>query len=49
MRLREDHDTKHAMTDIAAVQRYNSAIDILVAVLVFILAVGLLAYASVGA
>jgi hypothetical protein len=49
MRLREDHDTKNAMTDIAAVRRYNRTIEILVAVLVFILAVSLLAYASVGA
>jgi hypothetical protein len=49
MRLREDHDTKNAMTDIAAVQRYNRTIEILVAVLVFILAAALLAYASVGA
>ena len=49
MRLREDHDTKNAMTDIAAVQRYNRTIEILVAVLVFMLAAALLAYASVGA
>jgi hypothetical protein len=49
MRLREDRGTKSAMTDIVAVQRYNRAIEILLAVLVFILAVGLLAYASIGA
>lgn len=48
MRLHEDRDTKNAMTDIAAVQRHNKTIETAVAVLVFILAVGLLAYASVG-
>jgi hypothetical protein len=49
MRLHEDRDTKNAMTDIAAVQRYNRTIEIAVAALAFILVVGLLAYASVGA
>jgi hypothetical protein len=45
----EPRDSKNAMTDIAAVQRYNRSIEIVVAVLVFILAAALLAYASVGA
>ena len=49
MRLNEDRGTKNAMTDIAAVQQYNRTLEIAETVLVFILAVGLLAYASVGA
>ena len=49
MRPRENRDTKSAMTDTAAVQRYSRLIEIIVAALAIALAAGLLAYARIGA